>query len=40
MIWFAPMKRAAILTMLFFLTTALLAADVTGTWNAKVDLGG
>lgn len=26
--------------MLIFLTTALFAADVTGTWNAKVDLGG
>jgi hypothetical protein len=35
------MKRVpAILTMLIFLSAALFAADVTGTWNAKVDLGG
>lgn len=26
--------------MLLLLTASMLAADVTGTWNAKVDLGG
>src|SRR5215471_5915870 len=35
------MKRVpAVLAMLLFLSAAMLAADVTGTWNAKVDLGG
>lgn len=35
------MKRVpAILAMLLFLSAAMLAADVTGTWNATVDLGG
>jgi hypothetical protein len=35
------MKRVpALLAMLLFLSAAMLAVDVTGTWNAKVDLGG
>jgi hypothetical protein len=35
------MKRAPmILATAVLLATSLFAADVTGTWNAKVDLGG
>jgi hypothetical protein len=32
-------KAAAIFATLIFLATSLFAMDVTGTWNAKVDLG-
>ena len=33
-------KALAILATTVLLTASLFAADVTGTWNAKVDLGG
>jgi hypothetical protein len=33
-------KAAAILATMFLFAATLLAADVTGTWNATVDLGG
>jgi hypothetical protein len=33
-------KGFAILATALFLAASLYAADVTGTWNAKVDLGG
>lgn len=32
-------KTLAVLTLLVFAALPLLAADVTGTWNAKVNLG-
>lgn len=33
-------KAPAILATVVLLTASLFAADVSGTWNAKVDLGG
>jgi hypothetical protein len=33
-------KGCAVLATALFLAVSLYAADVTGTWNAKVDLGG
>src|SRR5437764_7256867 len=32
-------KASAILAIVMFMTTALFAADLTGTWNATVKLG-
>jgi len=40
--WYlAPMKKAlAVLAIVVFLTASSYAADVTGTWEAKVEVGG
>ena len=35
-----PMKKIAVFTLLLASAVALWAADLTGTWNAAVDLGG